>query len=101
MNKALTSIVATGALLALAAPSANARMLSGTAAHAKAVKKVTAVSKAQSPSRVLCICVTGPAEPYAVTQLAAEEQANQEAIEHGFPPVYDLSGDTSDTGAAS
>ena len=100
MNKALTSIVATGALLALSAPAANARILSGTLGHAKAAKKVTVVSKAQSTPRVLYIDVTGPAEPYSVTQLAYEQQANADAADHGEPPVYDLSGNT-DAGSAS
>lgn len=101
MKKALTSIVAAGALVALAVPAANARMLPAThATRAQAAKKVTAVAKESTP-RVLCICISAPPAPAAVTQLAYEVQANADAADHGEPPVYDLSGDSSDSGATS
>lgn len=99
MKKALTTVVATGALVAVAVPTANARMWVGRTEQTKAVKKITAVAKAKSSDRALCVCIVGPPEPYAETQLAYELQANQEAVDHGFPPPYDLSG--SDTGTAS
>jgi hypothetical protein len=96
MKKALTTVVAAGALVAVAVPTANARMWAGQQ-ETKAAKHVTTVAKAKSSARVLCICIVGPPEPYAQTQLAFEQQANQEAIDHGFPAPYDLS----DTGATS
>lgn len=110
--KALTIIGSAAAAVVIVVPTAQAsyssldRMLP---AHAKAktvvVKPKTAVKVAKKQSvapRVLCICVSGPSMAPTLTEQELEAQANQDAIDHGFPPPYDSTTDNtgSDTSAS-
>ena len=104
MKKSLTLIGSAATALAIVIPTASANLDRSLPAlvHAKKAKTVVAkIAKRQAVPRNLCICITGPSTAPALSEQDYEAQANQDAIDHDMPPVYDTTSTDSSGGDAS
>ena len=91
---AIKTIVAAGATLALAAPAANASLERMLPAKAKVTHRIVDLGlrhrQTQPARRVIYIHIPGPATPQQQSEQEWQAQYDQDLIDHGLDPVYNV-----------